>query len=548
MHYSRWVLPLVAWLLAAAAQAQTPFTSLNYLYSVSGRQTVAGEHNREPNTAPAVQTKRVYAATGKYPGLWSGDFLFAQSDVSSRWTMINEAKAQWARGALINLMWHTCPPTQPEPCQWSGGVQSTLSDAQWQELVTDGTPLNNNWKARLDGIAGYLQDLEDSGVEVMFRPFHEMNQAAFWWGGRPGPFGTAKLYQLTHDYLKNIKGLTNLIWVWDVQDFSTLPADLLSYNPGNAYWDVLALDMYYSDGQGYTMAKYNALLNAAGSKPIAIGECEVLPSATVLAAQPRWSFFMGWAELVFNSNSAASMQSLFTASNVVTRDEMPGWGGTSVNLAYRRPVTVSTAENSTHAGSLAVDDDRSTRWSSAYADNQFITVDLGAAYNLSRVYLAWEAAYAQSYQVQVSADNATWTTMRTVQGKSSAAPDNLTNLNTTARYVRLNCLTRATSYGFSLLELEVYGAPAGPLAVATRREQMAVGFPNPTSNSVYINLPETWSTIGQLTIQDSQGRTVALYHLNRRTTQVNVSFLAEGVYHLLLTNGQQQVRQLLLKK
>ena len=39
--------------------------------------------------------------------------------------------------------------------------------------------------------------------------------------GRPaGTRGTARLYQITHDYLVGTKGLTNLIWVWDVQDLT----------------------------------------------------------------------------------------------------------------------------------------------------------------------------------------------------------------------------------------------------------------------------------------------------------------------------------------
>jgi hypothetical protein len=32
-----------------------------------------------------------------------------------------------------------------------------------------------------------LQDLKDHGVEVLWRPLHEMNQAAFWWAGQSRP-------------------------------------------------------------------------------------------------------------------------------------------------------------------------------------------------------------------------------------------------------------------------------------------------------------------------------------------------------------------------
>ena len=307
------------------ANAQTAFKSLNYLYSISGTKTVAGIHNREPNSDPDLWTDSITKVAGKTPGLWSGDFLFGSSDIAARWTMIYEAQEAWNKGSLINMMWHTCSPAYVEPCAWDAtGVLDVLSDAEWTSLVTDGGTLNTTWKSRLDIIAPYLQYLKDAGVEVLFRPFHEMNQPVFWWGGRKGPDGTAKLYQITHDYLTN-KGLTNLIWVWDLQDFSTYTTDLVDYNPGSNYWDVLAMDMYTSDGTNYSTAKYDAFSAAAGGKPVVIGEMQKLPTATELTAQPKWAFFMSWAELTVTKNSAANITALYGASNVVTLDEMPGW-------------------------------------------------------------------------------------------------------------------------------------------------------------------------------------------------------------------------------
>jgi mannan endo-1,4-beta-mannosidase len=292
---------------------------LNYLNQISGKATIAGQHNREPNSDPSKWTRSLHEATGRYPGLWSGDFLFQRDNIDARATMVAEAKRQWAAGSLVNIMYHACPPTQGEACNWDGGVLSHLSDAQWKELLTDGSALNRVWKTRLDAITPYLQDLERSGVAVLFRPLHEMNQGAFWWGGRPGPNGTRQLYRLTHDYLTRVKGLTQLVWVWDVQDLSW---DFADYNPGTEYYDVAALDIY---GDGYTKRKYDALLSAALGKPIAIGECERLPTAQELRDQPRWVFFMGWAELVQEKNSLEAIRDVYGAANVLTRDELPGW-------------------------------------------------------------------------------------------------------------------------------------------------------------------------------------------------------------------------------
>lgn len=540
---------LLCW---SGASAQTSYRSLNYLYGISGTKTASGMHNREPNSAPATWTNQVNATTGKYPALWSGDFLFASSDVANRQTMINEAKAQWASGALINIMFHACPPTQAEPCAWEGGVKSSLTNAQWTELITNGTTLNNNWKARLDVIAGYLQDLKNNGVEVYFRPLHEMNQGIFWWAGRPGANGTAKLFQITRDYLSNTKGLTNLIWVWDLQDFSSLSSDLTNYNPGSSYWDILAMDMYYSDGQGYTTAKYNAMVNAAGGKPIAIGECEVLPSPSLLTSQPKWGFFMGWSELVYNSNSTANIQNTFWASNVVTRDEMPGWN--APNIAYQRPVTVTSNYNSTNTGAKAVDADGNTRWESAYANDQSIYVDLGATYNINRVRLAWEAAYAQDYQVQVSTNGTSWTTIKDVWGKTSAAVDDHTGLNATARYVKVYCINRATTYGFSLYEFEVYGTATGArTALATNDAKDALAdeiavFPNPANSKLTVQLGQYGKADSQFTLSNGQGKILCSQVVRGIEHTLDLAQYPAGLYLLTLSNESGRVTRKITKE
>jgi mannan endo-1,4-beta-mannosidase len=304
-----------------SSQVSAPsFQTLDFIKSISGKRTLAGQHNKEPNADPDKWTRFIKENTGKYPALWSGDFLFQQDNIDNRWKMIHEAKKQWDHGAVINLMWHACPPDEGEPCGWDPGLlNAQLTDEQWEELITDGTPLNETWKARMDDIVVYLQYLEDNGVELLFRPFHEMNQGLFWWGGRPGPDGTARLFQITHDYFTSIKGLSNLIWVWDMQDMSR---DFELYNPGSGYWDIFGFDIY---DQGYDISWYNYILPLVGDKPMAIGECSKLPTPEILGEQPRWVFFMPWAELVKEANSKEQIIEIYNNPAVITRDEMPGW-------------------------------------------------------------------------------------------------------------------------------------------------------------------------------------------------------------------------------
>jgi acyl-homoserine lactone acylase PvdQ len=124
------------------------------------------------------------------------------------------------------------------------------------------------------------------------------------------------------------------------------------------------------------------------------------------------------------------------------------------NLAAGRPVTASSSQLGYPAGN-AVDGDVSSRWASSWADNQWLRVDLGSAKPVARVAVRWESAYATAYRIETSPDGSTWTTAATVTG-SNGDVDTVAFPATTARYVRLYAVTRATSYGFSAYEMEVY--------------------------------------------------------------------------------------------
>ncbi|MFI8966892.1 discoidin domain-containing protein [Streptomyces sp. NPDC053493] len=128
-------------------------------------------------------------------------------------------------------------------------------------------------------------------------------------------------------------------------------------------------------------------------------------------------------------------------------------------LSQGRPVTASSQENAGTPAAAAVDGDLGTRWSSAFADPQWIQVDLGAPAALSRVDLRWETAYATAYRIETSTDGAAWTTAYTTTtgpGGTESLP-----VSGTARYVRLHGLTRATGWGYSLWEFQVYGTAGG---------------------------------------------------------------------------------------
>ncbi|MEV6923198.1 DUF1996 domain-containing protein [Dactylosporangium sp. NPDC051485] len=139
-----------------------------------------------------------------------------------------------------------------------------------------------------------------------------------------------------------------------------------------------------------------------------------------------------------------------------TADEKP--------LSQGKPATASSVEGRAYPASAAVDGDTGTRWSSAFADPQWLQVDLGAPATLGRVVLNWERAYATVFTLQVSSDATTWTQVYATQ--SGTGGKQTIPVAGTARYVRLTGTARATGYGYSLWEFQVFGTSSAP-ATAT---------------------------------------------------------------------------------
>ncbi|WP_306215576.1 discoidin domain-containing protein [Actinoplanes sp. RD1] len=125
-----------------------------------------------------------------------------------------------------------------------------------------------------------------------------------------------------------------------------------------------------------------------------------------------------------------------------------------IPVSQGKTATASSVESAGYAASAAVDGDTGTRWSSTFADPQWLQVDLGSTQSISQVVLNWEAAYASAFTIQTSANGTTWTDITPVTaGKAGVQTLNATG---SGRYVRMNGTTRATPYGYSLWEFQVF--------------------------------------------------------------------------------------------
>jgi mannan endo-1,4-beta-mannosidase len=328
MKYS--VFPLVLFTTCVLfAQATKPVNKnasaetqklLQYLYDIDDEHTLAGQHNY--NHEMDQYTNKAQEIGGRFPAIWGTDFIWnGEQDPGQR--IVDEAIKKYRSGVIVTLMWHAGRPTDNPPVRWSESIQGELTDEEWTELTTPGTPLHARWRDQIDVIASYLKQLRDAHVPVLWRPYHEMNGVWFWWGNKKGEEGFVKLWKMLYDRFVNFHQLNNLIWVWNANAPRDVPQDeayaYKDFYPGADYVDVLATDVYNFD---YEQKDYQELLDLANGKVIALGEVGELPKPGILAAQPKWAWFMVWSSWLETANTLERVMTIYNLSETLTLEEV----------------------------------------------------------------------------------------------------------------------------------------------------------------------------------------------------------------------------------
>ncbi len=131
----------------------------------------------------------------------------------------------------------------------------------------------------------------------------------------------------------------------------------------------------------------------------------------------------------------------------------------TTNIAQGKTATASSTENASFPAANAVDGNTGTRWSSAFSDPQWLEVDLGSSQSICQVGLDWETAFATGFQIQVSNDNATWTPIFSTT--TGTGGNQTLSVSGTGRYIRMLGTTRATQFGYSLWEFQVFAGSGG---------------------------------------------------------------------------------------
>ena len=286
--------------------------------------------------------KYIYTRTGKYPVLVGLDFLFATGpNASGSWNMeytdkaISIAKGLWKAGGIPAFTWHWKDPLDKDDAFYIQGADNgqgyTTFDfaTAFKSGTTEWNTESAAYKgiiADIDHIADYFLELQKDGVAGIFRPLHEAGGKWFWWSINSGD-QFAALYRLVYDRMVKVKGVKNMIWVFNPEG-----STVTSWNPGSEYYDVLSIDIYNSANDHSSNAssfdKFKSASN--GTKILALSENGPIPDVNNMHTDEAvWSWWMPWYSTWSGTWPGQTKDAVWKSNmddeRVLSLEDMPGW-------------------------------------------------------------------------------------------------------------------------------------------------------------------------------------------------------------------------------
>lgn len=207
-------------------------------------------------------TSDIKAITGSEAGLFGIDTLaLAGVEVSKKTRQealeasIAATKKAYNGGSIITLSCHMPNFTNSKikatgdeeyPYDFTScDFQESKDLTPCADYILEGGEYNPQFNAYLDIIADYALALQEDGIPVLFRPFHENSGGWFWWGTSTSVESYKAMWRYMVNYLQD-KGVHNFLYVYSPNGPFTSKSVYLERWPGDEYVDVVGFD-YYDD-------------------------------------------------------------------------------------------------------------------------------------------------------------------------------------------------------------------------------------------------------------------------------------------------------------
>jgi len=240
-----------------------------------------------------TKASSVYQATGRWPVMACFDLMhlcYSPCDWID-YGDITPVSSWHSQGGAVSLMWHWQVPE-------SEGSTSYTSTSDKTTFTPSNIDTEGSWEHKLfytDLYEAYtvIKALQDAGIPVLWRPFHEASGNAssggtawFWWG-KSGADNFKSLWRRMYAYFEE-RDIHNLIWVWTSCDSDA------DWYPGDEYVDVVSTDIYAKDLDAIII-RHSELSTQYPSRMVALSECGQVPVvSTQQTSGVMWSWVMPW--------------------------------------------------------------------------------------------------------------------------------------------------------------------------------------------------------------------------------------------------------------
>ena len=157
------------------------------------------------------------------------------------------------KGGIVTVSWHADNPVTDDD---SWDRTPAIAD------ILAGGAISEKYDLWLDRVALFIKSVKHKGkpIPIIFRPYHEMNGAWFWWGD---PHTTVAdyvtLWKYTVEKLRDEHKLHNLLYTYSPNKLNS-DDYYMKFYPGDDYVDILGIDIYdFNDSTGYVTSVVNDL-------------------------------------------------------------------------------------------------------------------------------------------------------------------------------------------------------------------------------------------------------------------------------------------------
>lgn len=214
----------------------------------------------------------VKRVTGDYPALfgwelggleWGEEFNLDSVSFSSMQKWVIQA---YQMGGINTFSWHPYSPNQR--------ISAWSQDSTIVRDIIPGGKYHQEFIQQLDRVALFFQGLkttEGAAIPFIFRPWHEMDGGWFWWGSKScKPEDLKALFRFTIEYLRNQKGLSQMVVAYSPDKGFSTQEEYLTWYPGDDVVDILGGDNYYDftqpNGVEMAVSKLHIIINTANAK------------------------------------------------------------------------------------------------------------------------------------------------------------------------------------------------------------------------------------------------------------------------------------------